>query len=184
MDLELENARNFYKLDVLESPESILIDLRKSIFRSAPNSIIDTLTGKVYRFLRITKKWKVFLSPETKGAASSVVGIFDYYRSAMRKNNTCCYCGESKKSLEKDHILPKSSGYIMNPSNKAFVCVDCNRMKANQCLGRWLFLEKDFRRMTPEEWGKRFVCVSMLIENSGEFLHPEIVREWFSFFPS
>jgi len=47
----------------------------------------------------------------------------------MRDGNSCAYCGTENKSLEIDHIIPKSKGGVNDINNLVLSCRDCNSKK-------------------------------------------------------
>ena len=54
-----------------------------------------------------------------------------------RKKGTCAYCGRWR-SLTLDHIVPKSAGGKLTPSNCALVCGPCNHAKGADQPEGWM----------------------------------------------
>jgi hypothetical protein len=167
------------------NPKRILLDLERSIVKDPPTTIMDVdammIPEKKENFilLRITKKHKAVFVPES--VIKSEV-YFDFYRQNLAEKKICAYCGECA-FLTKEHILPKSFGYTMNKKNKVMVCASCNRRKDNRCLGQWLMDEIGNPFISKRQWIVWFENVNRLIACSKDFLHPDIMFEWYSFFP-
>ena len=49
-----------------------------------------------------------------------------------QNGHRCFYCGEQKKQLTLDHVIPKSRGGTDRVSNLTAACLQCNRQKDNQ----------------------------------------------------
>ena len=52
----------------------------------------------------------------------------------FRDNNVCQYCGESKKQLTIDHVIPKDKGGLDSWENLVSACSNCNIKKGNRYL--------------------------------------------------
>lgn len=80
-------------------------------------------------------------NPDIKGVEYQRGSLYDCERWAYlleKWGRKCAYCGAENKSLEREHIIPKSRSGSNRISNLTLSCHDCNQKKGN---------------MTAEEFG-------------------------------
>lgn len=58
-------------------------------------------------------------------------------KRSRRVGGACAYCG-STHDLSRDHVVPKSRGGSLDPSNIVIACRNCNSAKGNRTPEEWL----------------------------------------------
>ena len=69
--------------------------------------------------------------------------------------NRCFYCGERKKPLTLDHVIPRSRGGTDRVANLTAACVPCNQRKDNQLPEEFLADRPEKLRQLLEQMPKR-----------------------------
>lgn len=95
--------------------------------------------GRLGRFREISKHLRVSVTDVILGRLDPHVSHeFRFYEWNVL--TVCAYCNTklSKRSVTRDHVIPRSRGGTNAPDNLVPCCQDCNSRKSNKPL--WKFL--------------------------------------------
>jgi 5-methylcytosine-specific restriction endonuclease McrA len=62
------------------------------------------------------------------------LGLYPHPIKRKYRSGYCKHCGIWRKSLHRDHIIPKCKGGIEDPSNYQYLCANCHEDKTRQDL--------------------------------------------------
>lgn len=96
--------------------------------------------GRLGRFREIGKYIRPSVADVIRGRMDPVfTREFRYYEWNVL--TVCVYCNErlTKRSMTRDHVIPRSKGGSNTPDNLVPACQNCNMRKSNKPLWKFLF---------------------------------------------